>query len=172
MKSKKVIQNNLTNEAREIFTSYLEKNKQRKTPERFAIFEEIYTNSGHFDAEYLYIKMQDKNYHVSRATVYNTLELLLDSGLVRKNQFNDKHANYEKAYLHKQHDHLICMDCNQVIEFCDPRLQMIRSKMGDILNFEISHHSLTLHGHCKNGKSCKNLLKYKNAQKNLKTVNK
>lgn len=74
-------------EIKSIFSNYLEKNKQRKTPERFTILEEIYMRSDHFDAETLYIQMKNKNYNVSRATVYNTLELLVASNLVTKHQF-------------------------------------------------------------------------------------
>jgi Fur family transcriptional regulator, ferric uptake regulator len=133
-------------EVREIFTHFLEANKQRKTPERYAILDEIYSYKDHFDVDQLYIKMKSRNYHVSRATVYNTLDLLVESGLVKKHQFGQNTSHYEQAYGYKQHDHMICNHCKNVMEFCDPRVQQISSTMGKLLKFEVSHHSLHLYG--------------------------
>jgi Fur family ferric uptake transcriptional regulator len=138
----------LVEEVKQIFSSHLEKGTSRKTPERFAILEEIYSRTDHFDAEALYIHMKNQNYRVSRATVYNTLELLVSCDLVTKHQFGKNLAQYEKSYGYKQHDHLICVDCGKVLEFCDPRLQGIKDMMGDILKFNITHHSLNLYGNC------------------------
>ena len=90
--TEKKIDTKLISEVRKIFTFHLETNKQRKTPERFSILEEIYSQAGHFDAEDLYLKMKKKSYNVSRATVYNTLELLVNSDLITKHQFGENHA--------------------------------------------------------------------------------
>jgi Fur family ferric uptake transcriptional regulator len=135
-------------EIKEIFATHLEQNKQRKTPERFAILEEIYMRTDHFDAETLYIEMKNKNFNVSRATVYNTLELLESCGLVVRHQFGDNQSRYEKSYNRKQHDHLICEECKEVKEFCDPRIFQIETKIGELLKHKISHHSLILYGTC------------------------
>ena len=82
---------------RDVFTRYLIDRGQRKTPERYAILSEVYAQDGHFDVETLYASMKAKNYRVSRATLYNSMDLLLECGLVRRHQFATNQAHYEKS---------------------------------------------------------------------------
>ena len=142
-------QEELLQQVQQLFSEYLEQHQQRKTTERFAILEEIYSRNDHFDAESLFFEMKQKNHNVSRATVYNTLDILQECDLVTKHQFGNNQARYEKSYGYRQHDHLICLDCNKVLEFCDPRIHQITTRMGDLLHFDIPHHSLIMYGHCR-----------------------
>ncbi len=139
---------------KEVFTEFLKKHHHRKTPERYAILERIYSYEGHFNADILYNHMQE-NYRVSLATVYNTLELLLESRLIIKHQLGGQFAQYEKVFGINTHHHLICTNCGKVKEFSDKQIRVaIQAKQ--FAHFHTSHYSLYLYGLCK---KCKEELK-------------
>ena len=142
---------------KQILEQELEKRNLRKTTERFTILEEIYGRNDHFDVEDLYDSLLNKNFHVSRATVYNTLDMLVDCGLVKKHRFNSDGAVFEKALGFRQHGHLVCNECNHIKEFCDPRLQAIQDNVGEALGFNITDQALVFYGACSDD-NCENRL--------------
>ena len=127
---------------KKVFTDFLLQNGHRKTPERMAILEEIYNMDVHFDVDVLHIQMRSNNFRISRATIYNNLELLLDAKLIRKHQFGKGMAQYEKSYFFGQHDHIILTDTGEIKEFCDPRIQNIKKTIEEIFDIVIDRHSL------------------------------
>ncbi|MDR1198185.1 MAG: transcriptional repressor [Prevotellaceae bacterium] len=131
-----------------IFTSYLERKGYRKTHERFDVLHEIYSIRGHFDVESLYGKMKTKKYAISIATVYNTIELLLECNLIKKHQFGENTSRYEKSFRGGNHDHLICTACGEVVEFWDPAVKEIQDAVTVSTGFEVNYHVLYFYGLC------------------------
>ncbi len=139
---------NIKDVVRQIFTEYLNVNKHRKTPERYAILDTIYSIDGHFDIDMLYGLMhKEHKYSVSRATLYNTIILLLDARLIIKHQFGNT-SQYERSYNRETHHHQICTECGKITEFKSDKLQVaIEDTKQD--DFNLTHYSLYLYGVCK-----------------------
>ena len=137
---------------RELLNKYLKANNLRQTPERYIVLKYIYKINTHFDIDYLYSFINQKE-KISKATIYNNLEVFTQAKLIKQLQFNNSKLLYEKSLKKRQHDHLICNDCGKINEFCDPRIQNILAGIEKTTNFQVQSHSLNVFGNC-NNKNC------------------
>ena len=128
------------------FSKYLKSKKLRLTPERFAILSEIYLSETHFNLPSLGERLRKKRFFVSRGTLYNTIELLLDCKLVKRYQLGGNRTIYEKAQNAQLHDHLILTDTKEILEFSDEQLLNIQKNVEKLFNVEIDDHLLIFYG--------------------------
>lgn len=142
--------------AAEQFRNFLRRGKNRITPERFEVLDAALEHEGHFGADDLFILLKNINSKVSRATVYNTLELLAQCELISKRNFGDNLTRYESNYKKQTHDHLICVDCGKIVEFSDNRLSKLPLEISEKLGYELDSYSFNIFARCKNKKDCKN----------------
>lgn len=136
--------------AKNKFTLYLKDRGMRNTPERFAILDKVFALNVHFDVDSLYNMLEEESYHVSRATIYNTISLLEDCGLVRKHIFDKHQAKYEKVVSTSiNHHHLICTECGKVKEVKD--LEFTGYMNAKKYNaFTVNYFQLYVYGVCNN----------------------
>ena len=137
---------------RSIFREFLYKKGLKLTKERQRILDEVFAFHGHFNPEELLKSMRSKNIKVSKASIYRTLPLLVESGLVEQVEKNDKHAHFEHTFGHEHHDHLICMRCGKVLEVFSPSLEAIQNELCKSREFEGIKHTLEIKGYCCNCK--------------------
>lgn len=132
------------------FREYLSTRRQRITPERETIVEEVFASHEHFDAEELIMRLAQRTdgRRVGRATVYRTLESLVAAGLLRKVARANDREIYEHDYGYPQHDHLICRKCGTLIEFENSILTQILEDVASEHKFVMSGHRLEVHGLC------------------------
>lgn len=133
---------------RVIFREFLGKKGLKFTKERETILNEVFSFHGHFDPEELLIFMRSKGIKVSRSSLYRTLPLLVESGLIEQVVRNDKHAHYEHIYGHEHHDHLICINCGKVMEVFSPKLETIQDELCNKSGFYGIRHTLEIKGFC------------------------
>lgn len=125
----------------------------KSTKKRNEILDEVLKTEGHFDPDELYIRLKQKGSKVSRASIYRTLHLLVESGFIEEVERVDKHAHYERVSSDSHHDHMICMKCGKVIEFFSPTLEMLQDEICLKEKFHKVRHSLEIFGYCEQCKS-------------------
>ena len=148
------------------FETYLRSKKLKLTNERVKILATIFKKNTHFDAEGLHKEIKQQERGISRATIYRTLDLLVQCELVRKNSLGSTHANYEAVREDKHHDHLICLNCDKVIEFYRLNLEQLQEEICQEQKFKPLHHSLQIFGLCLDcvDKTDNSVIKYRVAQ--------
>lgn len=134
---------------REDFKNFISGKGLKVTKKRNEIFDEVLKIDGHFDPEELYIKLKQKGSKVSRASIYRTIPLLVEIGLIEEVERIDKHAHYERVSSDSHHDHMICTKCGKVIEFFSPTLEVLQQEICQRENFRNIRHSLEIFGLCK-----------------------
>ncbi|MBS1518512.1 MAG: transcriptional repressor [Bacteroidetes bacterium] len=143
-------------EIKKTFITYLKDNAHRITNERFLILNAALNIEEHFDADELYLKMKNDYLNVSRATVYKTLELMSECNILTKHNFKGDRTRYETKIGRKPHYHLICVNCNKIIEFEYPQIEKIQNRICRENNFKMVDHTLQIFASCNDEKSCKN----------------
>jgi Fur family ferric uptake transcriptional regulator len=132
---------------KDVFTQYMVEKSLRKTPERFKILEHICEIKGHFDVEVLRQRLDEHNFYVSRASVYNTIELLMEAGLVVRHQFSTQLAQYELKAIASTHHHVICSYCDAIKEIKSEKISkgIVNLK---IPKFKYEYHTFYIYGMC------------------------
>ncbi len=146
--------------ALEVFTKYLNSKNLKVTKERKAVLEEIFQTKGHLEAEDLASNLRKKRKGASRATIYRTLDLLVESGIVRKVGLGHGHSHYELVLDHPHHEHMVCISCGRVIEFSDKAIEKALNRLCRKNKFELTAHRFEIYGYCER---CKKSIGHENS---------
>ena len=131
------------------FMKVLRNENLKLTPQRVEIFREVCDSDEHREAEEIYLALRERDVHVSRATVYRTMNILYQHDLVRRMNIGDGKWRYEHWLDCHQHDHLICIRCGTIVEFMNPQIEEIQKNVADKFNYKLVKHVHQLFGLCK-----------------------
>lgn len=135
-------------QAIQTFVEYLNSKNLKLTKERKIVLQEIFLHRGHLEAEDILHNLRGKKKRTSRATVYRTLDLLVDSGMVRKVDFGHGHSHFEHVWGHAHHEHMICLECGKVIEFSDKKIESSLKGLCEKSGFKNTSHCFQIFGYC------------------------
>jgi Fur family ferric uptake transcriptional regulator len=135
--------------AKKKFMDFLQGKQLRITSQRQAIIDTVFSTEEHFSAEQLLKWSRKRDKTVSRATVYRTLPLLTESGLVREMDFGKDHKFYDPNYAdHPNHSHIICEDCSKIVEFESDKIKKLENEISQKLGFSVKAERLEITGSC------------------------
>jgi Fur family ferric uptake transcriptional regulator len=141
----------------EVFEDLLKKEGLKVTAQRLLVAEKIFSLHNHFTAESLSDMFKDRRDEISKATIYRILSIMVKANLLIENDFGKDYKYYEHIIGHEHHDHIICMDCNRIVEFFDSKIEELQEKIAESNDFTIKGHSLNIYANCKKGSSCEYL---------------
>jgi Fur family ferric uptake transcriptional regulator len=127
---------------------YMQRHGLRSTEQRRVVTEQFFSSDGHLSIEDLLEKVRVEEPGIGYATVYRTLKLLKDCGLAFERHFGDGVSRYEVAWEDEHHDHLICIECQKIVEFEDEGIEELQHKVAERHGFELVRHKLELYGVC------------------------
>jgi Fur family ferric uptake transcriptional regulator len=130
------------------FDEFISNKGLKLTRERKEIVCEILSTEGHFAPDELFVKLKARGSKVSRASVYRTIPLLVESGMIEEVERVDKHAHYERVSHNSHHDHMICIRCGRIIEFYSESLERMQERLCRQENFRGVRHCLDILGIC------------------------
>lgn len=131
-----------------IFREYLRERGLKYTPERQTLLREVLNNNEHFEAEQLVMALRQSGKRVAKATVYRTLPLLVNCGIIKQIQFGDKMAHYEHTFGQEPHDHMVCERCRRIVEFDSAEVLALRNALAAQHRFHATGHRLQITGLC------------------------
>ncbi|MGH7738939.1 MAG: Fur family transcriptional regulator [bacterium] len=131
-----------------LFSRYLKERNLKLTSQRELILDTFLGHPDHISAEELFQKARQKQPHVGFATVYRTLKHMTQCGLARELDFGEDRIKYEREFEREHHDHLICTDCGDYIEFLNPQIEALQELVGKKHGFKITSHRMQLYGLC------------------------
>jgi Fur family ferric uptake transcriptional regulator len=132
----------------ESLEQHLAKAQLKQSRQRNAIIEEFLKLDSHVSAEELHARLKSTEHNPGLATVYRTLNLLKEAGLVDQKQFADGKAVFEVLDPDAHHDHLICVACHKVQEFSNDDIELLQKQVAQRYKFKLTYHSLDLFGYC------------------------
>ena len=133
----------------ERFRRYLREHRQPVTRQRDVVAQAVFLSEDHPSVEHIRRALKERGEQVGTATVYRTLELLIESGLVRAHDFGEGFRRYEPMPAQAHHEHLICERCGRVVEFQNERLERMLPVIADEHGFQHQRHRVEIYGVCR-----------------------
>ena len=156
---------------RENFDNFIRQKGLRRTPQRDAIVDCVFSTDEHFTADELCERIRQSGIRSSRATVYRTLSLLVEAGLLKEIEIGGDQTTYDPNFLNRPaHNHLVCIDCGRVVEFEDPELEEHLDSVARKLGYQATRHSIHIEACCQTLRttgSCRNLIQARLERKRL-----